>query len=170
MAPSSSNATLESSCWAAIWQELSVITERIQLIHKRKSWDEYFLDLALTAAGMSTCPRASVGAVVAKDNETISTGFNGAPRGEPHCLDVGCLMKNGHCIQAIHAEAIAIIFSGIQRTRDSVLYVTHAPCWFCAGLIINAQIARIVYAQEYRDLAGPRRLRDAGIISSVSNS
>ena len=74
----------------------------------RPSWDEYFMDIAKEVAKRSTCPRASVGAVIVKDNRILSTGYNGAPPKEPHCTEVGCLMKNNHCERTIHAETNAI--------------------------------------------------------------
>jgi len=74
----------------------------------RPSWDEYFLNIARAVATRATCPRASVGAVIVKNNRIISTGYNGAPAGEPHCTEVGCLMEDGHCQRAIHAETNAV--------------------------------------------------------------
>ena len=61
----------------------------------RPDWDTYFLSLAKAVATRSTCPRASVGAVIVKDKRVLATGYNGAPLGEPHCTEVGCLMENG---------------------------------------------------------------------------
>lgn len=74
----------------------------------RPNWDEYFLDIAHAVAMRSTCPRASVGAVIVRDHRIISTGYNGAAAGKPHCDDEGCIMENGHCQRAIHAETNAI--------------------------------------------------------------
>ena len=74
----------------------------------RPDWDLYFIRIAKEAAQRSTCPRASVGAVIVKDNRILATGYNGAPAGEPHCSDVGCLMVGDHCKRAIHAETNAI--------------------------------------------------------------
>ena len=74
----------------------------------RPNWNEYFLNIAKEVASRSTCPRASVGAVIVKDNRILSTGYNGAPPGEPHCTDVGCLMENNHCERTIHAETNAV--------------------------------------------------------------
>lgn len=74
----------------------------------RPSWDEYFVSIAKVVASRSTCPRASVGAVIVKDNRIISTGYNGAPGGESHCIDDGCIVKNNHCLRAIHAEVNAV--------------------------------------------------------------
>ena len=75
----------------------------------RPSWDTYFLEIAKLVASRSTCPRASVGAVIVKNNRILSTGYNGAPPGEPHCVDVGCLMVNNHCERTVHAETNAVI-------------------------------------------------------------
>ena len=71
---------------------------------KRPSWDEYFLEIAKVVATRSTCDRANVGAVIAKNKVILSTGYNGAPRGLPHCNDVGHEIVDGHCIRTAHAE------------------------------------------------------------------
>ncbi len=57
----------------------------------RPSWDTYFLQLARQAATRSTCLRRQVGAVLVRDRRILATGYNGAPRGVAHCLDIGCL-------------------------------------------------------------------------------
>ena len=66
-----------------------------QLIHNhiRPSWDEYFLELADLVASRSTCLRRHVGAVLVRKERIIATGYNGAPRGLGHCLDMGCLRE-----------------------------------------------------------------------------
>ena len=74
----------------------------------RPKWDLYFIRIAKEIASRSTCPRAAVGVVIVKDNRILATGYNGAPPDEPHCTDVGCLMVDGHCQRAIHAETNAI--------------------------------------------------------------
>ena len=74
----------------------------------RPDWDEYFLNIAREVAKRSTCPRASVGAVIVKDNRILATGYNGSPPGKPHCTEVGCLVVNDHCERVIHAETNAI--------------------------------------------------------------
>jgi len=75
----------------------------------RPSWDEYFLKIAEDVASRATCPRASVGAVIVKDHRILSTGYNGALPGEPHCTEVGCLMENNHCERTVHAETNAVV-------------------------------------------------------------
>lgn len=74
----------------------------------RPDWDLYFIRIAKEVASRSTCPRAAVGAVITKDNRILSTGYNGAPAGEPHCTEVGCDIVNDHCTRATHAETNAI--------------------------------------------------------------
>jgi dCMP deaminase len=75
----------------------------------RPDWDTYFMNIAKDVATRSTCPRASVGAVIVKDNRILSTGYNGSPPGESHCIEVGCLMINNHCERTIHAETNAVV-------------------------------------------------------------
>lgn len=74
----------------------------------RPSWDSYFVSIATEVAKRATCPRAQVGAVIVKDHRIIATGYNGAATDEPHCTDEGCIMENGHCQRAIHAEVNAV--------------------------------------------------------------
>lgn len=74
----------------------------------RPPWREYFLDLAQAASTRATCPRAHVGAVIVKDNNVLATGYNGAPPGAPHCVDVGCEIEDEHCIRTTHAEVNAV--------------------------------------------------------------
>ena len=59
----------------------------------RPSFDEYFMEIAHVVAKRSTCLRRKVGAVIVKDKHILTTGYNGAPSGMPHCLDIGCLRE-----------------------------------------------------------------------------
>ena len=74
----------------------------------RPSWNDYFINIACEVAQRATCPRAQVGAVIVKDRRILSTGYNGAPTGEPHCFDSGCIVTDAHCLRAIHAEVNAV--------------------------------------------------------------
>jgi dCMP deaminase len=119
----------------------------------RVSWEEYFMNLARQAATRSTCPRKHVGAVIVRDRNVLSTGYNGSLRGAPHCDEVGCLMENGHCIRTVHAEANAIIQAARHGTRldGAEIYVTASPCFSCFKLIVNAGITKVYYGEFYRD-------------------
>ena len=110
----------------------------------------YFMNIARESAKRSTCPEKSVGAVIAKDNFLISTGFNGSITGQPHCEDVGCILKEGKCIRTIHAEVNAVSQAAMRgiSVYGSTMYVTTVPCWSCFRLIANSKIARIVVLGE----------------------
>jgi len=123
------------------------------------------MDIAFQVARRSTCPRASVGAVIVRDKRILTTGYNGSPRGLPHCTEAGCLIINGHCVRALHAEQNAIIQGALHGVdvSHSTLYVTHQPCLNCAKMIINAGIERVVYAGHYPDDIARSFLEQAGV-------
>lgn len=115
----------------------------------RKSWDDYFMDIAFQVAARSTCPRRRVGAVIVKDKRIKGTGYNGSPSGLPHCLEEGCLMVNEHCIRTIHAEINALLECSPHERQGSTIFVTDRPCSECAKCIINCGIKRVVFARDY---------------------
>ena len=115
----------------------------------RKSWDEYFMDIAYKVKERSTCPRLHVGAVVVKDKRIKGTGYNGSPPKFPHCEDEGCLLVNGHCKRTIHAEVNALMECSPEERKGAAIYVTAQPCLECTKLIIASGIERVVYANPY---------------------
>jgi len=115
----------------------------------RKSWDEYFLDIAFEVATRSTCPRRYVGAVVVKDKRIKGTGYNGSAAGLPHCLDEGCLVINNHCIRTIHAEINALLECSPEERKGAAIYVTDRPCADCSKVIISSGITRVIFARDY---------------------
>jgi dCMP deaminase len=128
---------------------------------KRPSWDQYFMTITEQVADRSTCLRAKVGAVIARDRSILATGYNGSPAGLPHCLDVGCLIyesKNPYgeieqnCYRTIHAEINAITQAARNGVaiRDADIYVTHTPCIHCMKVLINTGIKNIFYGQAYK--------------------
>ena len=120
---------------------------------KRANWDEYFMRIAIQVASRSTCDRKHVGAVIVRDRNILSTGYNGSIAGMPHCDDVGHEMEGGHCVATIHAEANAIIQAaknGVNINGGSI-YTTASPCWNCFKLIVNAGMRRILFGEFYRD-------------------
>ena len=131
----------------------------------RPTWDEYFMDIAFGVAERSTCDRAHVGAVLVRDRRMLTTGYNGAPAGLPHCDEVGHLMIDGHCVRTLHAEQNAIIQAALHGigTQDGTAYVTHQPCLNCAKMLINAGIRRVVYAGNYPDENSRLFLTQAGV-------
>ncbi len=120
-----------------------------------------FLELARWFGQHGTCSRLRVGSILVMDRRIISTGYNGAPAGLPHCTHDDL----EPCERAVHAEANVIAFaakSGV-RTQGTVLYTTHAPCVPCSQLIINAGIVKVVYGETYRRTEGQELLEEAGI-------
>jgi dCMP deaminase len=115
----------------------------------RKSWDEYFMDIAFQVAGRSTCSRLQVGSVLVKNKRIKATGYNGSPRGLNHCTDKGCHMKDNHCIRTIHSEVNCLLEAAPEEREDATLYVTHRPCPECQKLIITCGIERVVYCIDY---------------------
>ena len=119
----------------------------------RPSQHEVLMEVAKSWATRATCTRAQIGAVLAKENRIISTGYNGAPSKSSHCeRDVNCF-EHRKCYRTIHAEANCIAFAaryGIL-TEGSVLYTTVSPCVECAKLIINAGVQCVIYLEEYHD-------------------
>lgn len=118
---------------------------------------QFYLNLAQTASTQSTCPRAPVGAVLVNDDRVVSIGYNGSPRGTPHCIDEGCLIYvNGtreSCFRATHAEVNVVTNAayGGACTKNSILFCTHKPCNQCTKLLINAGITYVYYLYEYQD-------------------
>lgn len=133
---------------------------------ERPSWDQYWMESAVHTSARATCPRASVGCVMVRDNFQLVQGFNGSPRGAPHCTDVGCLLESNHCIRSLHGEQNAIIQAA--RTGVSLLgatcFVTHHPCALCANMLINVGVIRVVYLNMYPPADGGEFLRQAGIV------
>lgn len=121
--------------------------------NSRPSWDEYFMQIARDVSTRATCERRLVGAVVVLEKRILTTGYNGAPHGLPHCTEVGCKIQDGHCIRTLHAEQNAIVQGALNgiTLRGSTLYVTCQPCNNCAKMIINAGIVRVVFDGDYPD-------------------
>ena len=119
---------------------------------KRISKDEYYLSIAAAVARRSTCLRRQYGAVIIKNDEIISTGYNGAARGEPNCCDTGESCREANNIP--HGDQNAIISAARHEMLGSVLYLAGfdsngelaapAPCVICSRLIKNAGIAEVV--------------------------
>jgi len=132
---------------------------------RRPSWDQYFMGIAFKVAKRSTCPRARVGTIIVRDKRILTTGYNGAPSGLPHCAEVGCLMVGGHCVRTLHAEQNAIIQAALHgvSVAGGVIYITHQPCLICAKMIINAGLKRVIYGGEYPDELTASFLGQAGV-------
>lgn len=128
---------------------------------RRLPWNQHFMRLAEVIAEQSTCLRRQVGAVAVRENYILATGFNGAPRGIPHCEEVGCIRQERgipsgtqhELCRGAHAEQNVIAcaaYNGVSLS-GATLYVTHYPCAQCAKILINAGFAIIYYMNDYDD-------------------
>ena len=141
--------------------------------HERPTHDEYFMEIANVVAKRSTCLRIHVGAVIVKEGQILSTGYNGAPHGFEHCLDIGCIREKENIAhgtrhelcRAVHAEQNAIIQAAIHGVsiEGATVYCTHQPCILCTKMIINGRIKRVVFQNGYPDEMSLKFLKQANI-------
>ena len=131
----------------------------------RRSKENYYLDIADAALNRSTCLRRRYGAIVVREDEILSTGYNGAPRGRRNCSDLGYCAREKLNIprgeryelcRSVHAEANAIISAARRDMLGGTLYLVGrdarsgellkdaTPCAMCRRLIINAGIRKVV--------------------------
>ncbi len=121
----------------------------------RPTWDEYFLGIAVAISARADCTRRRVGAVIVRNNRIVSTGYNGAPAGQPGCLEGHCPRGRNtleeqppggsydDCI-SVHAEANALLYADRDKCEGATIYCTDDPCIGCTKLINGAGICRIV--------------------------
>lgn len=129
------------------------------------------MDTAGVWARRSTCDRAHVGVVFSRDGRVLMTGYNGAPRGMPHCThepaaSVGPDRVTPGCQVATHAEANGISWAARKgvRLEGCEVHVTLEPCINCARLLINLDPTRVLYGKNhYRPTGGVQLLHEAGI-------
>jgi dCMP deaminase len=128
----------------------------------RPNKDVYYLGIAQAVSKRSTCLRRQYGAVIVKDDEIVSTGYNGSPRGDVNCCDSGSCWRASHNIPhgeqyekcvAVHAEQNAIISASRRELLGATLYLAGTengklieakPCEICARMIKNSGISRVV--------------------------
>ena len=131
----------------------------------RTSKQNYYLDIADSVLERSTCLRRKYGAIIVKNDEIISTGYNGAPRGRRNCVDMGYCTREAMAVprgeryelcRSVHAEANAIISAARRDMVGATLYLVGrnaqtgellsdaTSCSMCRRTVINAGIARVV--------------------------
>ncbi len=140
---------------------------------ERLPWPEYFMRITYMVAERSTCSRRKVGAIAVKNNHILATGYNGAPAGLEHCLDVGCLRQQlqipsgerHEICRAIHAEQNLIIQSAVHgaKLHGADIYCTTFPCGICAKMLINCGIKQLFYVEFYPDTLSTDMLTAAHI-------
>jgi dCMP deaminase len=130
------------------------------------------MQIAEVVSTRSTCLRRHVGAVIVKNRQILSTGYNGVPRGITHCEVRGCLRdemgipsgQRQELCRALHAEQNAIVqaaYHGVAVTGGE-LFVTLQPCVTCAKSLINAGIVAVYYRGVYPDELSMELFKEAG--------
>jgi dCMP deaminase len=141
---------------------------------ERPSWNEYFIDLAVLASSRSTCLRKQHGAIIVRDRQVVSMGYNGTPSRITHCETC---FREDHNIphgtmyelcRSTHAEANAIVQAAKHGIAidGATIYVTGIPCLMCSRLIINAGIKEVITGfDEHEDQmqASIELLKEAGV-------
>ncbi len=131
--------------------------------------ENYYLDIAQTVSERSTCRRAHYGALIVRNDEIVSTGYNGAPRGRANCMDLGyCIRQQRHIpsgeryelCRSVHAEANAIISAARSECLGGTIYLVgkdaatgelidqEEPCPMCRKMIINAGLSKMIVRQS----------------------
>lgn len=142
----------------------------------RPDWDSYFMGVAHAVKERASCSRRKAGAIIVKEKQIISTGYNGTPAGVKNCNEGGCERCNSpeekyprgtnldKCA-CCHAEENAIVQAARHgmNTGGATLYTTFTACTQCAKMIINAGIKRVVAENEYPDDLGTKLLKEAGV-------
>ena len=132
----------------------------------QKQSDKYYIKVAQLCAKNSYAVNLQVGAIIVKDGQIMSDGFNGTPCGFENKCEVKSVDGNLYTLSyVLHAESNAILKCAKygRSTNGSTLYITHSPCIECAKLIIQAGIIRVVYLEDYRKAEGLDLLKKAGI-------
>ena len=140
---------------------------------QRAPWSRYFMDITCLVAERSTCLRRKVGAIAVKDKRILATGYNGAPAGVPHCLEVGCLRaqlgipsgQRHEICRGLHAEQNVIIQAAVHgiSLKGAEIYCTHQPCLICTKMLINCGITKVYFLEAYPDELAAQMIREAGI-------
>jgi dCMP deaminase len=152
-----------------------MITQEIvdKLVQFGCGMNDSFMLMAILMATHSHCVKKHVGAVIVRNDRIISTGYNGAPSGFPHCDETyvderdggktkllypnGCKRAvDNSCSLSIHAEANALMFAlrnGVN-VKGSRIFVTMSPCLACARMLFQADITEVVYLESYADWKG----------------
>ena len=126
----------------------------------RISWDQLFIEIARLYARRSTCKYFKIGVVFVRNNRILTAGYNGPPKGEPHCEEVGCQKEDalgkrlpagsGLC-RGAHAEMNAIANASTEGVNlsDTQVYCTFSPCFDCAKVLVNLGIKGFFYSDNY---------------------
>lgn len=127
---------------------------------QRISWDKLFMSIAHLYSKRSSCRHFKIGVVFVRDNRILTAGYNGPPKGEDHCEEVGCQKEDelgnrlpagsGLC-RGAHAETNAIANASTEGVNlsGSHVYCTFSPCFDCSKVLVNLGIKEFIYSGDY---------------------
>ena len=141
-----------------------VISDEVKAMDIRID-NEMYMQIALLTAKRSYAKRLQVGCVIVKNHSIISFGWNGMPTGYDNCCEIEVDGKLVTRPEVQHAElnAIAKLCQNGYSSQDASIFISHSPCIHCSLLIQKCGIKAVYYHEQYRDDAGIRFLRKAGI-------
>ena len=137
---------------------------------QRKDKINYYLDIAETVLKRGSCIRRNFGAVIVNNDQIISSGYTGAPRGRKNCMDMNCCIRQKFNIprgeryemcRSVHAEANAIIHASREKMLGGTLYLVGKetsnneyvknafPCSMCKRMIINSGIEQVIIRNDF---------------------
>lgn len=121
---------------------------------KQLRLDKKYLAIAELLSEMSYANRCKVGAIIVKENQIISDGYNGMPAGFDNECEDEYGLTNPECLHA-ESNALMKLAASTHSSKDATLYTTVSPCIECAKLIIQAKIKRVVYLYNYIKVPKP---------------
>ena len=178
---------------------MSEIIKVLEQEYNKKSnrLDKVYMNIAKEVATLSYCVRSQVGAILVKDGNIISMGYNGTPKGFDNCCEdtyelddkslvwvskeeqvqMNIFEKDGKQYglktkpEVLHAEMNAVLKAAKtgNAVQDSTLYITLMPCLDCAKYLLQSGIKRVVYLNEYRDTKGVELLKQYIKVDQFTN-
>ncbi len=117
-----------------------------------KTWDRTYLNIAKEISQQSFAQRRKVGCILVKEGSIIAFGYNGMPSGWDNNCEIGDKTRP----EVLHAETNALtkLTRSTMSSSGSTMYVTLSPCIDCAKLIVQSDISRVVFDEQYRDTSG----------------
>ena len=129
----------------------------------KEKYKKFFLDMAVNVSSLTYCKKRKVGAIIVKNNNIISMGYNGTlPGADNDCEDEDGKTKP----TVIHAEENAILHlvrNGGTGIEGAAMFCSCSPCINCARLIVNSGIKEFYYVHEYKSSSGLRFLQENGV-------
>ena len=124
------------------------------MTNRIEQFEKMYMDIAYIVSQLSRCNRKKVGAIIVKDGNIVSFGYNGTPTGFCNECEENDVTKD----EVIHAEMNAILKAG-TKTQGATMYVTMSPCIECAKIIKQSGLKCVVYDELYRDTQALQKLK-----------